>query len=116
MIVFTEWLCNLLECEKGFLEDFCLANHDRVSKALEGVPIYTSHSDVRHALRYDGLTRAGPRNILAYGGQLGITLEQVYYERFGLLLQYPRLPCIVRRHTDIPGETYYPTELILLDQ
>lgn len=110
MISFTVWLCDMLQCDTDSLEECCLANHERVSKALEGVAIYTSHSEVRHALRYDGLTRAGPRNIMAYGGQLGITLEQVYYERFGLLLQYPRLPCIVRRHADLPGETYYPTE------
>ena len=115
MISLVEWLCDFLECHLGNLEDRCVRDRAQVVNALSGLPMYTSHNDHRNPIKYDGLTKAGPRNIFAYGGQLGITLEQVYYEHCGTFFQYPLLPCVVRKHADIIGETYYPLELILVD-
>lgn len=115
MIPLVEWLVDFLECHLGNVEDYCVRERDRVLTALSGMPMYTSHNGQRHPIKFDGLTKAGPRNVFAYGGQLGITLEQVYYDHCGTFFQYPRLPCVVRKHADIIGETYYPLELVLVD-
>lgn len=111
----AEYLCKTFDLADENLEDFCIRHHKEVLDVMHNLPIYTSHSEARHPLRCDGLTPAGPFTQFARGGILGVNLAQVFYEHTKEVLQYKRLPCIIRWHPDVLGETYYPMELVLVD-
>lgn len=109
------YLCEILKCDIDELDEHIRDNFKKTYKVLKGLPLYTSHNDECYALRCDGVTRAGPRTILACGGQLGITLEQNLYSKCRIILNHPQMPCIVVRYDDTASEVYYPIELVLVD-
>lgn len=116
MIPLIDWLCHVFRVERDELEDFCYKNLDLLAAEIQGLPLYSSHSATRHALHMDGVTRAGAATLLARGGILGINLMQIFYEHTHGVMPMPRLPCLMRRHEDVLGETYYPIQMALVDR
>ncbi|KAH7695887.1 hypothetical protein AAVH_24560 [Aphelenchoides avenae] len=62
------------------------------------------------------MTHAGPSTLYAYGGQLCVTMEQMFYTQYKTKLQLPSLPCLVSVHEDLAAELYYPIELAMVDK
>ncbi|KAH7696900.1 hypothetical protein AAVH_36021 [Aphelenchoides avenae] len=116
MIPLIEYLCHIFDVQLGELEDYCLENHDKVVEEFDKLPIYTSHTAARNPIPFSGLTRGGPATVLARGGVLGVNVAQVFYENTAKILDFKRLPCIIIRHEDFLGETYYPMELVVVER
>lgn len=110
------YLCSLLNCEITDLPRAVEQERLRVLKLVMSLPLYSGHGTRRAPIKCDGLTHAGPGTFYAYGGQLNVTMEQMFYTQYKVKLQLPSLPCLVSVHEDLAAELYYPIKLAMVDK
>ncbi|KAH7703368.1 hypothetical protein AAVH_29468 [Aphelenchoides avenae] len=109
-------LCVLLHCTP-----FQLGDHLRDTNNLTTVYLFlassvfaTTHLKKRNRIvTFKGLSLKGPNKQHAYGGYLGVTVEQHMYCRHRVTLRYPDMPCI-EEHTRKGHVNYYPVECLQL--
>lgn len=70
-------------------------NMDKVHEYLKDKTIRTTHLGVRNrVIPFHHLTLQGANSVPAYGGYLGVNVQQHFYARHRIRLRYACLPCI----------------------
>lgn len=82
------------------------------SEFLKNVRLRTAHlKDKNVQIKFGHLTHLGARELKAYNGFLGVTVQQHFYTRHRIYLKYPSLPCICV-YGPKGSTSYYPIELV----
>ena len=115
MKTLTSHLCGVFQCSFEELPEAIRQNRTRVIDLLQKLPLLTGHSGVHLPIKCDSVTRRGPRDLFARGGQLGVTVEQLFFTLHEKEVKSAHLPCISVYYADIEAEGYYPIELTFVD-
>ena len=81
-----------------------------VEESLQNQKLYTLHN-ISQEIKFRGLSVTHSSNTYAYNGYLGITVQQHYFSRHRIRLQYPRLPMVIHL-TSTQRQLYYPIEVL----
>jgi hypothetical protein len=116
MKTLTSHLCGVFHCSFDELPEAVKQNRPRVITLLQSLPLLTGHIDGAHRpFKCDGLSLAGPRTLFGRGGQLGLTVEHVFFTLHRKEVRLPQLPCIAIYLQEFEAEIYYPMELTFVD-
>ena len=83
-----------------------------VEESLQNQKLYTLHN-INQEIQFRGLSVTHAANTFAYNGYLGITVQQHFFSRQRIRLQYPKLPMVIHLSNNRPY--YYPIETLGID-
>lgn len=89
---------------------------DKIVKLLEGAPLYSNHSQERHPLLFESISRRGVAEINVNSGGVECNLLQFIYIKHGIALKYANFPCFIHKHSLLGIDIYYPLEITLIDK
>lgn len=88
----------------------------RLENLLDGLPIYTGHTERRDPLHFDSISLKPASEIRVNGGGVESSLEQFIYSKFSVLIKNSNYCCLVSRSGNLGLDSYYPLELVYVDK
>lgn len=89
-------------------------NLDKVNKLLHGknlVTLYKNHIGEHKEFAYGGLSKKSARCQMAYNGFKNVTVDQHFYVRHRISLQFSSNPCVIEKCKN-GHMCFYPLELV----
>ncbi|KAH7716845.1 hypothetical protein AAVH_15732 [Aphelenchoides avenae] len=107
---FLELCAIYLDCEISDLHR-CW-DQARLEEKLAEDSLRTTHlKDHNKEFSFGGFTTTCARHTPAYGGKLGISVEQHFFAKHRRALEHPHLPCVIE-HGGRGHRNFYPLETV----
>lgn len=108
-------ICKYLNCEASELASRLENPFFRatVDNFLQGHDLYVMYKEAVDPINYHSLSTKDAKQHVAYGGfKDGMNVDQHFYARYRINLQYPKLKCVLEPRGR--GFSYYPLEVLYL--
>jgi hypothetical protein len=111
-------LCFFFDCDEYEIESIMRTKslRDLIEDFLYKNPrirLSTSHLEENQEIVFAGFSTRSAGHQYAYNGYQGTTVQQHFYSRHGLVLEYPELPCV----KELGGGNhvnYWPIECLIV--
>lgn len=116
MQLLTDYLNKNYNFTTAQWEKFFQNDRNRLGDLLNGMPIFTGHSERHDPLLYETISLKPVREIRVNCGGVETSMEQFLYSKFGLSIQKPNYCCLVNRNGPLGLDSYYPLEFVYVDK
>ena len=107
------YLCNIFACIEHELFE-TLKNpkfRGHAERVLAKKQLVTNYRDKQQVIRCDEFSRGDAWRTMAFNGFLKVRIQQYFYAKYEIELNFPRLPLVVQRGPKL-HRAYYPMELL----